>query len=68
MIKPYKEFEPKWVKEAAPSNSYRSIHRWGDPNYVKYPKESLFKLMKEIFDMTDEDFSRNVGSYLGGSS
>lgn len=59
--KPYKGFEPKWVKEVAPAKSYRSIFRWGDPEYVKYPKESLFKLMKEKFNMTDEDFQHYDG-------
>lgn len=54
--KPYKGFEPKWVTKAAPPDSYRSIFRWGDPDFVKYPKESLYKMMKEIFVMTDEDF------------
>ncbi len=54
--KPYKGFEPKWIKTAAPSDSYRSIFRWGDPDFVKYPKESLYKMMKDIFKMTDEDF------------
>lgn len=58
MTKPYKGFEPKWVKDPAPADSYRSIFRWGDPNFVKYPKESLYKLMKERFEMTDADFSR----------
>lgn len=56
MSKPYKEFEPAWVKTPAPGDSYRSIFRWGDPDFVKYPKESLYKMMKEKFDMTDEDF------------
>lgn len=54
--KPYKGFEPKWVKEAAAPDSYRSIFRWGDPEFIKYPKESLYKMMKEIFVLTDEDF------------
>lgn len=62
MSKPYKDFEPKWVKEAAPSNSYRSIFRWGDPEFVKYPKESLYKLMKEKFNLDDEHFSHYAGS------
>ncbi|MFW5647049.1 MAG: FAD-binding oxidoreductase, partial [Acetivibrio ethanolgignens] len=62
MSKPYKEFEPKWVKEAAPKDSYRSIFRWGDPEYVKYPKESLYKLMKEKFALTDDDFREYTGS------
>ena len=57
-VKPYKGFEPKWVKEPAPSDSYRSIFRWGDPNFVKYPKESLYKMMKDIFHLTDEDFKQ----------
>lgn len=56
--KPYKGFEPKWVKEAAPKDSYRSIFRWGDPNFVKYPKESLYKMMKDKFIMTDDDFKQ----------
>ena len=54
--KPYKGFEPKWLLTPAPEGSYRSIFRWGDPEFFKYPKESLYKLMKETFKMTDEDF------------
>ena len=54
--KPYKGFEPKWLLTPAPEGSYRSIFRWGDPEFFKYPKESLYKLMKERFDMTDDDF------------
>ena len=54
--KPYKDFEPAWIKTAAPKNSYRSIFRWGDPEFVKYPKEALYRMMKEKFVMTDEDF------------
>ena len=59
--KPYKGFEPKWVKEAAPKDSYRSIFRWGDPDFVKYPKESLYKMMKETFKMTDDGFKCDCG-------
>lgn len=59
--KPYKGFEPKWVKTPAPADSYRSIFRWGDPEFVKYPKESLFKMMKEKFQVTDEDFKTYAG-------
>ena len=51
--KPYEGFEPKWIKEAAPADSYRSIFRWGDPNHFKFPKESLYKLMKERLDIDD---------------
>lgn len=61
MSKPYKGFEPNWIKTAAPADSYRSIFRWGDPDFVKYPKESLYKLMKETFHMTDDDFKQYCG-------
>ena len=61
MSKPYKGFEPAWIKTAAPADSYRSIFRWGDPDFVKYPKESLYKLMKETFKMTDDDFRQYCG-------
>lgn len=61
MAKKYKGFEPAWVKEAAPADSYRSIFRWGDPNFVKYPKESLYKMMKETFKLSDEDFRQYTG-------
>ena len=54
--KQYKGFEPKWVNTPAPSNSYRSIFRWGDPEFFKFPKESLYKMMKEVFKLTDDDF------------
>lgn len=62
MSKPYKGFEPSRVKTAAPADSWRSIFRWGDPEFVKYPKESLYKMMKEKFKMTDEDFKQYDGS------
>ena len=56
MSKPYKGFEPKWVLTRAPENSYRSIFRWGDPDFFKYPKESLYQYVKERCGLTDEDF------------
>ena len=52
----YKEFRPNWYEEAPPQGSYRSILKWGDPLEFKHPNERLYKTMKEIFHMTDEDF------------
>ncbi len=52
-----KEFLPEWVTTEASKDSYRSISRWGDPKFVKYPKASLYRYMKEKFHMTDDDFS-----------
>lgn len=57
MSKPYKGFEPKWFHDTIPKNSYRSIFKWGDPDLIKAPKESLYKMLKENFNMTDADFN-----------
>ncbi len=58
MSKPYKGFEPNWYREVAPKDSYRSIFKWGDPAFNKYPKEALFKMMKDVFHLTDDDFKQ----------
>lgn len=62
--KPYKGFEPKWITKAAAPDSYRSIFRWGDPNFFKLPKESLYKMMKDRFDVDDsafKDYAMDLG-------
>ena len=56
MSKPYKGFEPNWFKGEVPQNSYRSIFKWGDPNFIKTPKETLFEMLKETFSMNDDNF------------
>jgi alkyldihydroxyacetonephosphate synthase len=53
---PYKDFSPDWYQEAPPKGSYRSIFKWGDPNFHKIPKEKLFKLVKEEFNISDDMF------------
>lgn len=52
------EFTPNWYHEEAPEKSYRSILKWGDPKAFKAPKQKLYKLMKDVFDMTDDDFKK----------
>ncbi|MGE0033074.1 MAG: FAD-binding oxidoreductase, partial [Pseudothermotoga sp.] len=54
---------PKWVEQVAPEKSYRSIFRWGDPNYFKHPNERLCKLMRQIFELSEEDLKspKNTG-------
>ena len=56
MSKPYKDYEPKWITEAPNPRSFRSIMKWGDPNKYKAPKEGLYKLIKSIFSLSDDDF------------
>lgn len=50
------EFTPKWYEETPPQNSYRSILKWGPPLEFKHPNKKLYRLMKNVFDMTDDDF------------
>lgn len=50
------DFYPDWYHEEAPKDSYRSILKWGNPTEFKAPNKKLYKLMKETFDMTDDDF------------
>ena len=42
--------------QRAPEDSYRSIFRWGDPDFFKYPKESLYKYVKKRCNLKDEEF------------
>jgi alkyldihydroxyacetonephosphate synthase len=57
------EFYPDWYEGIPSEKSYRSILKWGGTDQFKHPNKRLYKLMKEIFDMTDEDFRepRNMG-------
>ncbi|MDR1786646.1 MAG: FAD-binding oxidoreductase [Spirochaetaceae bacterium] len=64
MAHAYKDFEPKWYQGEVPPNSYRSIFKWGAPNQIKAPRESLYKLLKGQFGLGDEVFrtySENLG-------
>lgn len=56
-------FTPAWYHQEAPQQSYRSIFKWGSPTQFKAPNSKLYKLMKETFEMTDEDFK--AGKEMG---
>lgn len=64
MAHPYKEFEPKWFDDDFSDKSYRSIFKWGENRQIKAPRESLYKLMKERFEVSDDDF-REYSEDLG---
>ncbi len=64
MAKAYKGFEPKWFHENYSDKSYRSIFKWGGPDQIKPPKETLYQMIKEEFGLTDKDFdhyTENLG-------
>lgn len=48
---------PEWYHTQAPERSWRSIFKWGAPDKWKAPNDKLYGLMKEVFEMTDEDFT-----------
>ena len=56
MSHPYKEFEPKWFDDDYSDKSYRSIFKWGEKRQIKAPRESLYKMIKDVFELTDDDF------------
>lgn len=56
MSHPYKEFEPRWFDDDYSDKSYRSIFKWGEKRQIKAPRESLYKMIKDVFDLTDNDF------------
>lgn len=53
-----KDFVPDWCEQAPPAGSYRSILKWGNPNEFKHPNHRLYRLMKTVFNMNDEDFKK----------
>lgn len=56
MSKPYRGFEPQWYRGEYSPRSYRSIFKWGRPDQIKVPKETLYQMVKETFALTDADF------------
>lgn len=56
MSHPYKEFEPRWFDDDYSDKSYRSIFKWGEKRQIKAPRESLYKMIKDVFELTDNDF------------
>ncbi|HQC54947.1 MAG TPA: FAD-binding oxidoreductase [Clostridia bacterium] len=58
-LKEYKGYQPPWIVET-PEKSYRSLFKWGHPDAAKAPRESLYKMIKKSFGMTDEDFKTPI--------
>lgn len=56
MTHPYKDFEPVWFDKDYSDKSYRSIFKWGEKRQIKPPRESLYKLLKNLFSLDDSQF------------
>ncbi|MBF0227834.1 MAG: FAD-binding oxidoreductase [Desulfobacterales bacterium] len=61
-----KSFYPDWINKPPEEKSYRSIFKWGDPKGFKHPNKRLYAMLKEKFQMTDDDFQvkQKLGSEI----
>ncbi|MDR0884277.1 MAG: FAD-binding oxidoreductase [Oscillospiraceae bacterium] len=53
-------FYPDWFHEEAPAKSWRSIFKWGGATEFKAPSRKMYTLMKDVFEMTDDDFKEKI--------
>ncbi|MDR1805931.1 MAG: FAD-binding oxidoreductase [Clostridium sp.] len=53
-----KGFYPEWYHQEAPERSWRSIFKWGGATEFKAPSRKMYALMKDIFEMSDDDFKQ----------
>ncbi len=56
----WKGYRPPWRETAPLEGSYRSIFKWGDPSGFKHPNEKLYREIKEVFGLADDDFRTPV--------
>ncbi len=52
------EFTPAWCERVAPERSFRSLFKYGDPAGFKHPNAGMYRLLKDTFGMTDDDFKK----------
>jgi alkyldihydroxyacetonephosphate synthase len=62
-MKHNKTKQPNWIEETTPPNTYRSLFKWGDPGGFKHPNAGMVALMKEVFQLSDQDLTlpQNTG-------
>ena len=51
-----KRFLPHWTESAPPKGTFRSVFKYGDPHSFKHPNAKWYQMIKEEFEMTDDDF------------
>ena len=58
------DFCPQWTEEAPKPGTYRSIFKWGAPNVFKHPNTRLYSMLKNKFNMSDDDFKQRKNEGL----
>jgi len=56
-MKQTKHLTPNWIEDVAAPNSYRSLFKWGNPDGFKHPNTGMVNLLKDVFQLTDQDLS-----------
>ena len=51
-----KRFLPHWTESAPPKGTFRSVFKYGDSHSFKHPNAKWYQMIKEEFEMTDDDF------------
>lgn len=51
-------FTPNWYEGETPPGTYRSLFKWNDPNAFKHPNRGFYKLLRDTFQLKDEDFTQ----------
>jgi len=59
-----KQFQPPWLEQVASPRSYRSLYKWGEPAGFKHPNRGMYQMLKEIFDLSDDDFQAPINTGL----
>ncbi len=60
MLKNKQVFQPDWRETAPAEGSWRSIFKWGAPLGFEHPNPRLYNLLKETFNLTDDDFKSKI--------
>jgi len=53
-----KPFPPPWLEGPPPPGSWRALFRWGDPGQARHPGAGLVRMLKEAFELGDDDFRK----------
>jgi alkyldihydroxyacetonephosphate synthase len=55
-------YTPPWTESPPPRRTFRSLLKWGSPSEFKHPNWRLYELIKQVFDMTDDDFRERTNT------
>ena len=57
-------FQPPWLEKVASPRSYRSLYKWGEADGFKHPNSGMYQMIKDVFDLNDDDFQAPINTGL----